>query len=154
MAGKAEEWVDQESLLADAKVLSDWADSHPNEFGGLWFANHDERLKSQIVMALVGGDEGRRRHLRRLVRHHAALRFVEHRWPYRELLRLQDELSDRIFDMRPADGAEVYVSGVSVDVVGNCVEVTLSAPNDALQRAVLALAPGRVKVAYAVFRAV
>jgi len=111
--------------------------------------------RSRIVVGFVNGDDAERDELRRLVQHPAALRFVEHQWTYFELRALQDQFSDRLFELRPGDGSDAHVSGAGVDVQDNCLRVTLSAPSSALEREIIALAPGRIKIDdhYHVFRA-
>jgi hypothetical protein len=158
VAESSGEWPEQGDLRDDLEAVHGWGDAHPEKFGGMWFENLDETAsttRSRIVIALVGGDDAHREDLRRVVQHPAALRFVEHRWTYGELRQLQDQFSDYLFNLRPDDGSDAHVSGLGVDVVENCLQVTLSAPSSALRRDVLAIAPGRVKIAdrYAVFRA-
>ena len=145
-----EEWPLQRELSDDLGAVHQWADEHEDLFGGVWFENLDEgalQVRSRIVVGLVGGTNAVQQELRRIVGHPAALRFVEHVVPYRQLRDLQDEVSDQLFGLVPGDGSGAYVSGLGVDVIGNRLQVTLSAPSAELRKAACAIAPDRITVA-------
>ena len=145
-----DDWPYQADLHGDVETVARWGDEHPDAFAGMWFENSPGstlRVRSQIVVAIVGDLAAAAQELRQAVQHPGALRFVRHTRPYQLLLRVQEEIGAELFRLAPSDGSGAYVSGLGPDIIANTLRVSLSGPSDELRTAVRSVVPDWVVIA-------